>query len=229
LFLRAHAVVRGLVVQQVGQVQAGAVGIQVLGAEPAGAAEIAARDLAVQLEAVGDTVGAARADAAVVLAIAVARDGVLRVAVGTPPAERVVGRAQHGIGTIALHLGQRHDRRGVLAAVLAHARAQQPVVGNLVAEVELGGAGVETLLALGLIELAVEVQPAGQQGCSVPPTWRVSVKARSAGRRIAGIERPGCHRPPARLHQVAETEAGIDSRALALRSALAGWPMVSKL
>ena len=42
--LRAHAVVRGLVVQQVGQVQAGAVGIQVLGAEPAGAAEIAARD-----------------------------------------------------------------------------------------------------------------------------------------------------------------------------------------
>ena len=66
---REQAVVGALVLERVVQVQRRAVVVQIVRAELAAGAEIAVRDLGVDLQALRDAVRAARADAAVLLAV----------------------------------------------------------------------------------------------------------------------------------------------------------------
>jgi hypothetical protein len=63
----AQAVVRSLVLQRVVEIEIRALGIQVVGSEPATCSEIAVGDLRVDSKSIRETVGAAGADTSVVL------------------------------------------------------------------------------------------------------------------------------------------------------------------
>src|SRR5688572_14898356 len=108
---REQAVVGALVLERVIQVQRRAVVVQIVRADLAAGAEIAVRDLGVDLQALRYAVRAARADAAVLLARAVDLDGVLHEAVRAPAPLRVVADLHDGVGALALLLRQRHDER----------------------------------------------------------------------------------------------------------------------
>jgi hypothetical protein len=111
--------------------------VTVTAAKTAAGPQVAVRDLRVEAEPLAEAIRAAGAEASVVLAVSVLRQRLLRKSVGAPRGARVVADLGHAIRSVALFLRQRHDRRLVLALIVAHAGAQAPGAGELVADVEL--------------------------------------------------------------------------------------------
>ena len=105
-----QAVVRSLVLQRVVEVEVRAAGRLVARADLGARPEVAVGDLRVQQEAVADAIGAANANAPIVLAIVRRRQRGLREPVAGPSPLRVVGQLQQRVRPLALLLGERHDR-----------------------------------------------------------------------------------------------------------------------
>ena len=211
--LGADAVVAALVFQRVVQIQVGAVGIEVLGAQLGGGAEVAAGDFADGLEAVGDAIRAAGADAAVVFLVAGGLDRALDVAVRRPLALRVVVGAHHGVGAVALDLGGWHHRRVVLAGFVPQSRAHFPVVAQLVVDVHLGGGGLQALVLHLAVDLAAHADPLGDRHAQGATVLLGVLQRHLARRGVAGVDFLAIdgHVAVRLLVDVAEADAGVDA------------------
>src|SRR5690606_17175071 len=112
--LRARGTLRHeialLVLERVTHVEARALRVHVARADLAARAQATVRELRVDLEPVRDAILAARADAPVLVAVAVERRRFLREAVGAEARLRVVADLHDRVGTLALLLRQRHGR-----------------------------------------------------------------------------------------------------------------------
>ena len=118
------------------------------------------------LQTLRDEVRAARAEAPVVLAVALSTR-VLHEPVGAPRRLRVVAELHDRIGTLALLLRQRHDRRVVFALVVRGRRcATSPVVAQLIADVSSCAVVVRPIL-LRIVRLGA------QRDRSVTGIWNV--------------------------------------------------------
>jgi hypothetical protein len=70
----------------------------------------------------------------------------------------IVSQLHDPIGPFALLLRQGDDRGVVLAQVVSHACAQVPLIGQLIADIELLCRGLESLLLDSAVRLGVQVQ-----------------------------------------------------------------------
>src|SRR5262245_13266211 len=105
-----EAVVGALVLEPVVQVQVRTLRQEIVGSHPRTGAQVAVGYLRVETEPVGEAVGTARPDPAVVLAVTIFRQRVLHEAVYPPGRARVVGDLRDAVGALPLLLREGNDR-----------------------------------------------------------------------------------------------------------------------
>src|SRR5262249_20240121 len=130
------AVVRPLIFQRIVQVKTGPLGIEKAGADLSGGTELSVGSLTLDPEAFRQAIGAAHAGATVVFTAAACRDRVLDEAICPPGVAGTVLYLRDRVRALALLLGQGNNRRMVLTQIVAHAGAEAPSVGQLIAEVQ---------------------------------------------------------------------------------------------
>src|SRR5262249_6279796 len=116
--------------------------------------------LTIDPEAFRQAIGAAHADAIVVLTAAGGRDRVLDEAISAP---RVAGTELYlrdGVRALALLLGQWNNRRIVLTHTFAHAGAEAPNGGRLIGQIQFHRPRLEPLLLSPLIALGHQADAA---------------------------------------------------------------------
>jgi hypothetical protein len=88
-------------------------------------------------------IGAARTDATVVFAASACRHCVLDEAIGAPHRAGHERNLRDGVCSLPLLLGQRNNRRTVIAQIVAHAGTDSPFFSQLVGDVQFDRPGLE--------------------------------------------------------------------------------------
>src|SRR6516225_7577504 len=139
-----------LVFQRIVQVETGPLGIEKGGADLSAGTQVSVGRLAIDPEAFRQAIGAAQADATVVWTAAACRDRVLGEAISAPSVAGTELYLRDCVRALALFLGQRNNLRMVLTHIVAHAGAEAPAVGQLIAQVQFHRPRLEPLV-LGLL------------------------------------------------------------------------------
>ena len=146
-------VVRPLVFQRIVQVKIGPLGIEKAGADLSAGTKVSVGRLTVDPEAFRQAIGAAHADATVVLTAAACRDRVLAEDISAPRVARAELYLRDRVRALALLLSQWNNRRIVLTHIVAHAGAEAPSVGHLIGQIQFHRPRIEPLVLGPLIGL----------------------------------------------------------------------------
>src|SRR2546428_5297453 len=182
------AVVRPLVFQRIVQVKTGALGIEKASADLSAESEVSVGGFPVDPEAFRQAIGAAYADAIIVFTAAACRDRVLAETIGAPGGAGIELHLRDRVRALALNLGQGNNRRMVLAQVVAHAGADGPFLGQLVAHVQFERPGFEPLVLDFLIALGREAQAARHWYPERAAVLLGVLDRRLSRRRVTGVE-----------------------------------------
>ncbi len=208
---RQEPAVHALVLERVVQVEVGALGIEEAAADAAARSEVSLRDFGVDAQALGEAIGAADADPAVVLAVARGRDGILDEAVAAPGRSRVVGELEDRVGALALLLRQRHDRRVVGPLVVADSRAQLHVRVQFESGIHLDRGRLQSRVDRPPVALDADVEALRHRHPEGPADDLRVRHGREPRRRVAGVERLRVerHAPVAAVEEIAEAHADV--------------------
>ncbi len=112
----------------------------------------------------------------------------LAEAIGAPGGAGIELHLRDRVRALALNLGQGNNQRMVLAQVVAHASADAPFLGQLVAHVQFERPGFEPLVLDFLIALGCETQAARHGHPERSAVLLGVLNRRLSWRRITGIE-----------------------------------------
>src|SRR5439155_6367175 len=154
------AVVHALVFQRIVQVEMGPLGIEKAGADLSAGPELTVGSLSVDPKAFRQAIGAAGADATVVFTAAACCHRVLDEAIGAPGFAGSELYLPDRVRALALLLGQGNNRGTVLAQIVAHAGADAPSFGQLIACVQFDRPCLEPLVLDLLIALGRQAEAA---------------------------------------------------------------------
>ena len=119
---------------------------------------------------------------------AACRDRVLDEAIGAPGGAGIEHHLRDRVRALALFLGQRNNRRMVLAQIVAHAGADAPSLGQLVGQVQFDRPGLEPLVLDPLIALGRQAQAARHRHPERAAVLLGVLDRRLSRRRITGVE-----------------------------------------
>ena len=142
---------------------------------------------------------------------AACRDRVLDEAIGAPGATGIELYLRDCVRALALLLGQGNNRRTVLAQIVAHAGADAPFLGQLIARIQFDRPGLEPLVLDLLISLGSKAQAAGHWHPERAAILLGVFDRRLSQRRITGVEVLRIEREStvATLEEVAESDAQV--------------------
>src|SRR5438445_240333 len=205
------AVVRPLVFQRIVQVKTGALGIEKASADLSAESEVSVGGFPVDPEAFRQAIGAAYADAIIVFTAAACRDRVLAETIGAPGGAGIELHLRDRVRALALNLGQGNNRRMVLAQVVAHAGADGPFLGQLVAHVQFERPGLEPLILNFLIALGREAQAARHWHPECAAVLLGVLYRRLSRRRVTSVEAMLIDREAtvAALEEIAQPDAQV--------------------
>src|SRR5262252_217047 len=207
------AVVHPLVFERIVEVEAGPLGIEKASADLSTGSEVSVGRLTVDLEAFRQTIGAARADAIIVLTAAACRDRALYEAIGAPSGAGIELHLRHRIRALALLLRQRNNPRMILAQIVACPGADGPSFGELVSHVQLDRPGFKPLVLDSLIAFSHEAQAASHRHPECAAILLGVLDRRLSRRRITGVELLRIKREAsvAPLKEIAQPDAQVSA------------------
>src|SRR6266705_4170490 len=208
---KQQPVVCPLVFKRIVRVIAGPLGIEIASADLSTGSEVSVGRLPVDPEAFRQAIGAAYADAIIVFTAAACRDRVLAETIGAPGGAGIELHLRDRVRALALNLGQGNNRRMVLAQVVAHASADGPFLGHLVAHVQFERPGFEPLVLDFLIALGRQPQAARHWHPERAAVLLGILDRRLSRRRVTGVEALLIEREAAvaALEEIAQPDAQV--------------------